>query len=143
MSVFATTRVVIADPLSGRPVGSCRGPRPDGRCSAPCGDRIGCEGHSIVAEMAGGRRRVRLAAPADLHVCPLAPSPSLSRPERRDPHLRSLRDAGADWFGIHPAMLSAVDEPTLARLLRRVRGGYADPGAPPWRARQPGHPSVG
>ena len=72
MSVFATTRVFIADPLSGRPVGSCRGPRP----------------------------------------------------ERRDPHLRSLRDAGADWFGIHPAMLSAVDEPTLVRLLRRVRGGY-------------------
>jgi len=142
MTVFATTRVVIVDPVSGRPAWSCRGPQPDGRCSAPCGDHIGCAGHSIVAEMAGGRRRLRLAAPADLDVCPLMPAPA-PRPERRDPHLRSLRDAAADWFGIHPAMLSAVDEATLARLLRQVRGGYLEPMAALWPSQQPGHPWAG
>ena len=143
MTVFATTRVVIVDPVSGRRVDSCRGPLPGGRCSSPCRDRIRCEGYAIVAEMAGGHQRLRLTAPAGLDACPLAPPASLSRPERRDPTVRSLRDAAADWFGIHPAMLSAVDEPTLARLITRVRGGYVDPGATPWRLPQPGHPWAG
>ncbi|TME00265.1 MAG: hypothetical protein E6I76_00695 [Chloroflexi bacterium] len=130
MSVFATTRVAIMDPVTGQAVGVCRGPRPDGRCSAPSPDGIGCADRQLLAQVAGERLRLRVFVPADLERCPLAPPPRVPLRERRDPELRGLRDAVARRFGLHPVSLAALDEPTVQRMLARM-GGWA--GAPTWQ----------
>jgi hypothetical protein len=126
MTVFATTHVAILDPVTGQTVAECRGPRPDGRCSAPCRDAIGCADHQLLAEVAGEHLRYRIFVPADLEWCPLAAPPRVPLRERRDPELRARRDAVARWFGLHPVSLAALDEPTLRRILARI-GGMARP----------------
>jgi hypothetical protein len=131
MTVFATTRVAILDPITGQTVAACRGPRPDGRCSAPCREAIACADRQLLAEVAGEHLRFRVFVPADLERCPLAPPPRIPLRERRDPEVRSRRDALARWFGLHPVSLAALDEPTLQRMLARV-GGMAGPA--PWEA---------
>ena len=72
MTVFATTRVAIMDPVTGQPAGVCRGPLADGRCSSPCRERIACADHQLLVQIAGDHLRYRLFVPADLDRCPLA-----------------------------------------------------------------------
>ena len=138
MTVFATTRVAILDPITGQTVAVCRGPRKDGRCSAPCREAIGCADRQLLAEVAGEHLRFRVFVPADLERCPLAPPVRVPLHERRDPELRARRDALARWFGLHPVSLAALDEPTLQRMLARV-GGMARPAR--WETfSETGHP---
>ena len=134
MTVFATTRVTILDPITGQPVGVCRGPLPDGRCSAPCREGIACVDRQLFAEMAGEHMRFRVFVPAELDRCPLASPPRFPVRERRDPELRARRDALARWFGLHPVSLAALDEPTLQRMVAGV-AGVAGPG--PWQTFTP------
>jgi hypothetical protein len=122
MTVFATTRVAILDPVTGQTVGVCRGPRPDGQCSAPCREGIACADRQLLAEVAGERLRLRVFVPAGLERCPLAPPPRVPLHDRRDSEVRARRDALARWFGIHPVSLATLDEPTIQRMLNRIGG---------------------
>ena len=80
MTVFAATRVAILDPVTGQTIGVCRGPLPDGRCSARCLEGIACADRQLLAQVAGQRLRFRVFVPAELDRCPLAPpAPSPTR----------------------------------------------------------------
>ena len=74
MTTFPTTRVETLDPVTGLRRPLCRGPRPDGACSAPVtSGALGCSGGVIVVELAGLHQRIRLLVSAGLDRCPLAP----------------------------------------------------------------------
>lgn len=94
MTMFASTRVMVLDSVTGRPADICRGPHPDGSCSMPSARAFRCLGRAIVAEPAGDRRRVRLIVPDRLDRCPLAPA---GRSEVQ--HGLHLTVVGHPWAG--------------------------------------------
>lgn len=44
------------------------------------------------------------------------------RAERRDHTVRSLRNAVAAWFSVHPASLATLDTETVELMFRRLEG---------------------